>query len=282
MPFASTSPAPKSARKRAGTVSRFFASSEYSAVPSKAIAGTHGKKGGSRWRSGRSPSTPIRWRHRTPTLPHKATPFAQKFPQMPPFAPFAPEKPSVHRGSGSICGISDECPYPAIRRADGRSAMCRADEGRFCPAGVPPTIFRVTTTPSLSPRRLAVLAAATLAIPIAGCGSSDTSASGTTDPAKAIPASAPFYLEATVKPTGKQKADLEAALGKILRTDDPAGKITQLIDKNATNGQTFDKDVKPWLGDKAAVAVTGAGVGAGATNWAVVINSTDDAKANDA
>src|SRR4051794_28059036 len=44
MPFASTSPELKSARKRAGTVSRFFASREYSAVPSKAIRWAHGKK----------------------------------------------------------------------------------------------------------------------------------------------------------------------------------------------------------------------------------------------
>jgi hypothetical protein len=136
------------------------------------------------------------------------------------------------------------------------------------------------STLSLSPRRLAVLAAAALAIPIAGCGSSDSSSGSDADPAKAIPASAPFYLEATVQPTGKQKADLEAALGKILRTDDPAGKITQLIDKSSTNGKTFEKDVKPWLGDKAAVAVTG--TSAGSADWAIVINSTDDAKASKA
>jgi Protein of unknown function (DUF3352) len=139
----------------------------------------------------------------------------------------------------------------------------------------------VTTTPSLSPRRLAVLAAAALAIPVAGCGSSDSSSGGgATDPAKAIPVSAPFYLEATVRPTGKQRTDLEAALSKILRTSDPGAKITQLIDKSASNGQTFEKDVKPWLGDKAAVAVTG--LTAGKPDWAVVINSTDDAKASKA
>jgi Protein of unknown function (DUF3352) len=143
--------------------------------------------------------------------------------------------------------------------------------------GVPPTICAVTTLP-LSPRRLSVLAAVALAIPIAGCGSSDSSSSGDTDPAKAIPASAPFYLEATVRPAGKQKADLEAALGKILRTDDPAKKITELIDKGSKNGKTFEKDVKPWLGDKAAIAVTG--VSANNPDWAAVINSTDDAKAN--
>ena len=139
----------------------------------------------------------------------------------------------------------------------------------------------MTTTLSLSPRRLAVVAAAALAIPIAGCGSSDSSSSGATDPAKAVPASAPFYLEATVQPTGKQRAGVEAALSKILRTGDPAGTLKQLIDTSAAkDGQTFDKDIKPWLGDKAAVAITG--VVAGHPQVAVVVNSTDDGKAQDA
>jgi hypothetical protein len=156
--------------------------------------------------------------------------------------------------------------------------MCPADEERFCPVGVRPTICLVTTTFS-SPRRLAVLAAAALAIPIAGCGSSDDSSSGggAGDPAKAIPASASFYLEATVRPTGKQRTDLEAALGKILRTNNPGAKITALIDKSSDNGQTYAKDIEPWLGRKAAVAVTG--FTAGKPDWAVVINSTDDDKA---
>ena len=155
--------------------------------------------------------------------------------------------------------------------------MCLADEGRFCPAAVPPTIWPVTTTLS-SPRRLAALAAAALALPLAGCGSSDSSSGGGAgDPAKAIPASASFYLEATVRPTGKQRADLEAALGKILRTADPGAKLVELIDKSADNGQTYEKDVKPWLGEKAAVAVTG--FTAGKPDYAVVVASTDDDKA---
>jgi hypothetical protein len=136
------------------------------------------------------------------------------------------------------------------------------------------------TTTSLSPRRLAVVAAAALAIPIAGCGSGGDSSSsgGANDPAKAIPASASVYLEATVRPGGKQKSDLEAALRKILRTDDPGAKITALIDKaGAKTGQTYEKDVKPWLGDRAAVALTG--YSGGNADWAVVVNSTDDAKA---
>ncbi len=138
------------------------------------------------------------------------------------------------------------------------------------------------TTTSLTPRRLAILAATALAIPAAGCGSSSDRASGggANDPAKAIPAAAPFYLEATIRPTGKQRTDLEAALRKILRTNDPGAKITALIDKSSKTGQTYEKDVKPWLGDKAAIAVTG--FSGGSADWAVVVNSTDDGKARKA
>jgi hypothetical protein len=137
------------------------------------------------------------------------------------------------------------------------------------------------TTTFLNPRRLAVLAAAALAIPVAGCGSSDSSSGGgADDPAKAIPAAAPFYLEATVSPTGKQRTDLEAAAGKVLRTSDPAAKVKELIDKaGAKEGKSYDKDIKPWLGEKAAVAITG--YAAGQPQFAVVVNSTDDAKAGD-
>ena len=88
-----------------------------------------------------------------------------------------------------------------------------------------PTICSVTTTTLRTraappgPRRRG-----RLALPVAGCGcSSDSSSSGgANDPAKAIPVSAPFYLEATVRPTGSDRTDLEAAGRKILRTNDPA------------------------------------------------------------
>lgn len=140
----------------------------------------------------------------------------------------------------------------------------------------------MTITSSSPARRLAVLAAAVLAIPIAGCGSSSDSSSsgGDSDPAKAIPASASFYLEATVRPSGKQRTDLQAALSKILRTDDPGAKITELIDKAAKKeGKSYAKDIEPWLGDKAAVAITG--FVAGEPQFALVVDSTDDGKAND-
>jgi hypothetical protein len=139
----------------------------------------------------------------------------------------------------------------------------------------------VTTIARSPARRLALVAAAAIALPIAGCGSSSSSSGGgADDPAGAIPISAPFYLEATVRPSGKDKTDLEAAGRKILRTSDPAAKLRQLIDNASKDqGKSYEKDIDPWLGQKAAVAITG--FAAGKPEFAVVVNSTDDGKAAD-
>jgi hypothetical protein len=136
-----------------------------------------------------------------------------------------------------------------------------------------------TPTSGIARRRPAIVAAAAFALAVAGCGSGSSSSGGENgDPAKAIPASAPVYLEATIQPTGKQRTDLEAAGRKVLRTSDPAAKLKELIDKaGKKEGKSFDKDIKPWLGAKAAIAVTS--VAAGQPQFAVVVNSTDDAKA---
>ena len=217
-----------------------------------------------------------------PLSPTKQPQSHKKSHRRPLFAPPLPRKAPCSSGfarRSAECQTNVHIRQSVVQTA--RSAMCPADEGRFCPAGVPPTICPVTTTLSLSPRRLAVLAAAALAIPIAGCGSSDSSSSGNTDPAKAIPASAPFYLEATVRPTGQQRTDLEAALRKILRTDDPGAKITELIDKEASKDGGEATTRTSSRGSATRPPSRHRPRAAPAADWAVVINSTDDAKASD-
>jgi hypothetical protein len=131
--------------------------------------------------------------------------------------------------------------------------------------------------------RLLVLAllsalAATIA---AGCGSSASSGGGDHDPAALVPASAPLYAEATVRPGGQLGADLQAALKKILRTDDPGATIQKAIDKSAKRqGFTYRDDIEPWLGDRVGVALTA--VNGKKADFVAVINSKDDAKARDA
>jgi hypothetical protein len=112
----------------------------------------------------------------------------------------------------------------------------------------------------------------------AGCGSSSGSG-GDNDPAALIPAGAPVYIEGVVRPEGKVRSDVEGALKKILRTDDPGAKIAKLIDDaDKKAGDVTFKDIEPWLGDRVGVAVTALHSGQDA-DFVAVIASTDDDKA---
>jgi hypothetical protein len=104
--------------------------------------------------------------------------------------------------------------------------------------------------------RAASLAALSLiAALVVACGGG--SASGETDPASAVPADAMFYGEANISPEGDVREDALAAAGKVLQTDDPEGKIRELLDKAFAEADTkaldYDKDIKPWLGDRIGV-----------------------------
>ncbi|MDP9345729.1 MAG: DUF3352 domain-containing protein [Actinomycetota bacterium] len=125
---------------------------------------------------------------------------------------------------------------------------------------------------------LLTLVLAAVAALAAGCGSSSSGSGGDADPASAIPAGAPIYVEADVHPDGKLGADVTAVLKKVLRTDDPAAKLHGLIDDAAKDhGVTYDKDIAPWLGDRVGVAVTSYSGSKAA--FVAVSGSKDDAKA---
>ena len=93
----------------------------------------------------------------------------------------------------------------------------------------------------------------------AGCASSRSGTTGSDDPAALVPASAPLYAEATLPASGKVRNHAEAALRKVLHTN----------------------DVDTWLGDEAGAAVTSLRAKHDA-DYVVVIASKDDAKAADA
>ena len=125
---------------------------------------------------------------------------------------------------------------------------------------------------------LLTLVLALVAAVAAGCGSSSSGSGGASDPAAAVPATTPVYLEANVHPDGKLGDDVTAVLKKVLRTDDPAAKLKGLFDQSAKDhGVTYDKDVAPWLGDRVGVAVTS--FAANKPAFVVVAGSKDDAKA---
>jgi hypothetical protein len=128
----------------------------------------------------------------------------------------------------------------------------------------------------------AFLVAAAVALPLAGCGgSSNTSSAGGdpgADPASFMPASAPAYAEAQLQPDGDLGANTTSVAGKILRTGDPAGKITGLIDQGLKDeGGSYASDIKPWLGKRAGVAVVGVGAGGAPDAVAALVSTDDDA-----
>jgi Protein of unknown function (DUF3352) len=126
-----------------------------------------------------------------------------------------------------------------------------------------------------------VLLCALIAAIAAGCGSSSSGSGGDNDPAALIPANAPVYAEATLRPDGKVGADLDAALKKILRTADPGALIQKAIDDSGkSDGATYKKDIEPWLGERAGVAVTA--IRGSDADYVVIVNSTDDGKAKEA
>ena len=136
------------------------------------------------------------------------------------------------------------------------------------------------TIPALvKPRAIALLlaCAAALAAIVDGCGGGN-SGSGDVDvgPAAAVPQNAALYLDGTVNPTGSAEADARAAAAKIMGTNDPGGKIVSLIEREAkADGHPIDyqRDVAPWLGEKAGVFFTS--LADNAEKGAVVVQTTD-------
>jgi hypothetical protein len=127
-------------------------------------------------------------------------------------------------------------------------------------------------------RAVSLAALAFLAALVAACGSG--ASSGGADPASAVPANAPFYVEAVVRPEGDLRDDALDAAGKVLRTDDPSGRISELIDQalKSDNGAKldYDKDIKPWLGERAGAWFSDFGEnGNGDPKGAVMVAVTD-------
>lgn len=109
--------------------------------------------------------------------------------------------------------------------------------------------------PSPMPRAVLLALISLLSLVAVGCGSG--AASGGDDPAGAVPASAAFYVDATVRPDGDLRDEALDAAGKVLRTSDPQAKIDELIAKAFAESEDpkvdYKKDIAPWLGEKVAL-----------------------------
>ena len=122
-----------------------------------------------------------------------------------------------------------------------------------------------------------LLACVAIAAAVAGCGGGDDDGgSANVGPAAAAPPTAPIYVDATVQPTGSAESDAKAALGKVMDSDDPGGKLVSLIEQSAkSDGHPIDfqQDVEPWLGEKVGFFFTN--LSGDTQQGAAVVETTD-------
>ena len=125
--------------------------------------------------------------------------------------------------------------------------------------------------------RLTILLAAGIALAVlAGCGGGGDGSDG---PATLVPADAPAYFEAVVRPEGEAAESAEAALGKIIDSDDPGQEIiTQIEESAAEDGTDFDyeADIEPWLGERLGIYPSSL---EGESEVVLVLETTDPDKA---
>lgn len=160
--------------------------------------------------------------------------------------------------------------------------------------------------PASPSRRLAATIALSLAaVPLAGCGSS-RSAGAAADPALVVPAAAPVYAEARVRPTGALQANARAIGHAISREGNPYLHLLGALQTPGSPALDYGRDVAPWLGERAGIFLmsystasesrllallrtslpgsSGAGggfpfAGAGSPQGAIVLDTRDERKA---
>ena len=93
---------------------------------------------------------------------------------------------------------------------------------------------------------------------VAGCGSSNTSGTSA-DPAGAVPALAPLYVGATVRPGGSLKTAASAAGRTLTHQADPYIRLLTALQTPGSAPLSFSRDVAPWLGARAGIFLSSLG-----------------------
>src|SRR5204862_752031 len=82
---------------------------------------------------------------------------------------------------------------------------------------------------------------------------------------------------------GSQEAGMRSILGDLPGSGAPEERLNDLLEKASKSSKTskvdYREDVKPWLGDKAAVFVAPSKAGVKNTAWSMVVATTDEDKA---
>lgn len=112
--------------------------------------------------------------------------------------------------------------------------------------------------PALVKLRLVLLTllAALAALVVAGCGGGGDSSGGDTDAATLAPATAPVFIDFTIRPEGATKTNIEDLAKKLAGVDDLGDLIVEELESSASDdGEEldFEKEVEPWLGERAGL-----------------------------
>jgi hypothetical protein len=89
-----------------------------------------------------------------------------------------------------------------------------------------------------------------------GCGGSDDSGSGSSEAATLAPATAPVFIDFTIRPEGATKTNIEELAKKLAGIDDLGDLIVTELENSASEDDEeldFEKEVEPWLGERAGL-----------------------------
>jgi hypothetical protein len=126
---------------------------------------------------------------------------------------------------------------------------------------------------------LAALAAGAALAILAGCGGGGDSSSS--DPASVAPPESPLFIEATLRPSGSLKSNVEALAKNVAGVEDLGGTIVSKLEESASNGQfDYAENIEPWLGEKAGMAF-GEYDGSDFSNYVIALQSTDTGATQD-
>src|SRR4051794_32395830 len=201
------------------------------------------------WRSGRSSSPPARCDEHIP-LPPTMQPYLHILSHPP--APTGSLRPKTQAPRGRTPGLR-----PSRGRAGGATAAAsRPGEIRLAGRGLR-TAGRAAYDRCALRREKSLLVLAAIAALIAflaaGCGSSSHPDGTEADPATAVPATAPLYLGATVRPSGDEQSGALAAGRALTGSENPYQRLLGALRTPGSPQLDYEHDVAPWLGPHAGL-----------------------------
>jgi len=126
---------------------------------------------------------------------------------------------------------------------------------------LPPTRTSPPRPRPLAPALHAIAVAlllAVLAVAVAGCGSSSSPGTAA-DPASVIPASAPLYVGAVVRPSGALKTAAITAARTLTHQPNAYSRLLGVLQPPGSPPLDYSQEIAPWLGANAGIFLTSLG-----------------------